>query len=85
MNEELVKLKEKIEKDAKQSAFKISELQKEVQEMVAARKKNREEFEEADQRYEGDISEAVNEITAIQSRMLTAQDLVKQLESLNTN
>lgn len=79
-NTELDKLREKLEKDAKKSAFRISELQKEVQEMVAARKKSREEWEEADQRYEGDISEAVNEITSIQSRMLTAQELLTFLE-----
>lgn len=79
-NTELNKLREKLEKDAKQSAFRISELQKEVQELVAARKKSREDWEESDQRYEGDISEAVNEITSIQSRMLTAQELLNFLE-----
>lgn len=79
-NTELNKLREKLEKDAKQSAFRISELQKEVQELVAVRKKSREDWEESDQRYEGDISEAVNEITSIQSRMLTAQELLNFLE-----
>jgi ribosome recycling factor len=78
---EIDELKKKIVKDAEQSQRRISELQQEVQEMVADRKKNREEFEEADQRYEGDISEAVNEITSIQSRMLTAQELLNFLET----
>lgn len=78
---EIEELKKKILKDAEQSQRRISEVQKEVQEMVAARKKNREDFEEADQRYEGDISEAVNEITSIQTRMLTAQELLKFLEN----
>ncbi len=78
---EIEELKKKILKDAEQSQRRISEVQKEVQEMVAARKKNREDFEEADQRYEGDISEAVNEITSIQSRMLTAQELLNFLQN----
>lgn len=78
---EIEELKKKILKDAEQSQRRISEVQKEVQEMVAARKKNREDFEEADQRYEGDISEAVNEITSIQTRMLTAQELLNFLQN----
>ena len=78
---EIEDLKKKILKDAEQSRKRISELQSEVQEMVAARKKNREEFEEADQRYEGDISKAVSEITSIQSRMLTAQELLNFLQN----
>ena len=78
---EIEELKKKILKDAEQSRKRISELQSEVQEMVAARKKNREEFEEADQRYKGDISKAVSEITSIQSRMLTAQELLNFLQN----
>ena len=78
---EIEELKKKILKDAEQSRKRISELQSEVQEMVAERKKNRKEFEEADQRYEGDISEAVSEITSIQSRMLTAQELLNFLQN----
>ena len=78
---EIEELKKKILKDAEQSQRRISEVQKEVQDLVAARKKNREDFEEADQRYEGDISAAVNEITSIQSRMLTAQELLNFLQN----
>jgi len=78
---EIEELKKKILKDAEQSRKRISELQSEGREMVAARKKNREEFEEADQRYEGDISKAVSEITSIQSRMLTAQELLNFLQN----
>lgn len=40
---EIEELKKKILKDAEQSQRRISELQLEVQEMVAKRKKNREE------------------------------------------
>lgn len=82
MNEELIKLKEKLAKDAKQSGFRIGELQKEIQEKVALRKQLRTEWEERDSELEGDVSELVQEISNIQGRLLQAEELVKQLESI---
>lgn len=80
MNEELIKLKEKISKDAKQSAFRISEAQKEVQSLVAERKDRRVEWEEKDSELEGSILELTNEIAGIQQRMLQAEELIRYLE-----
>lgn len=82
MNDELIKLKEKLAKDAKQSGFRIGELQKEIQEKVLLRKQLRTEWEERDSELEGDVSELVQEISNIQGRLLQAEELIKQLESI---
>lgn len=82
-NTELDKLKSKLEKDAKQSGFRISECQKEIQDLVKERKEKREEWEQYDQETEGNISELVQEISNIQGRLLQAQELIKYLESVN--
>lgn len=82
MNEELLKLKAKLEKDAKQSEFRISEAQQEIQEKVALRRQLRSEWEERDSELEGDVSELVQEISNIQGRLLQAEELIKQLESI---
>lgn len=91
MNDELNKLKEKLEKDAKQSLFRQSELQKEIQELVQNRKEAKaildqqvKEWEEKDQLLEGSITEIVEELAGIQQRELQAQELIKHLESINS-
>jgi len=82
MNEELLKLRDKLAKDAKQSGFRIGEAQEEIQEKVFLRKQLRSEWEERDSELEGDVSELVQEISNIQGRLLQAEELIKQLESL---
>ena len=82
LNDELRALRSKLEKDAKQSGFRIAEAQKEIQEKVFLRKQLRSEWEERDSELEGDVSELVQEISNIQGRLLQAEELIKQLESL---
>lgn len=79
-NIEIEKLRKKITKDKEQSEFRISQVQKEIQNLVSERRQRREEWEEYDRLTEGSIAELVNEITTIQSRQLTAQELLDYLE-----
>lgn len=79
--DEIEKLKKKILKDAEESQHRISELQREVQELVKERKETREQWESKDAELEGSIADVVNDITAIQTRMLTAQDLLNFLQN----
>lgn len=79
-NIEIEKLRKKITKDKEQSEFRISQVQKEIQNLISERRQRREEWEEYDRLTEGSIAELVNEITTIQSRQLTAQELLDYLE-----
>lgn len=81
MNEELIKLKDKLTKDAKQSSERISSAQKEVQELVAERKEKRLEWEEYDSLTEGTILDLTNEISGILQRKLQCEELIRYLES----
>lgn len=82
MNEELLKLKANLEKDAKQSEFRISQAQKEIQELVKERKELRASWEDKDAELEGTILDLTNEVHGILQRQLQAEELIKQLESL---
>ncbi len=75
-NTEIQKLIDKIKKDGEQAQKEVSNLQKEVQEIVAERRQKREEWEEYDRLAEGNLSELVSEITNIQSRQMMAQELI---------
>ena len=81
MDSEIQKLIDKIIKDGEQAEKQISSLQKEVQELVAERKSKREEWEEYDRLAEGNLSELVGEITSIQSRLLTGQELIQFIQN----
>lgn len=81
MDSEIQKLIDKIIKDGEQAEKKISSLQKEVQELVAERKSKREEWEEYDRLAEGNLSELVGEITSIQSRLFTGQELIQFIQN----
>lgn len=82
MNEELLKLKAKLEKDAKQSEFRISEAQKEIQELVKERKELRATWEDKDAEFEGTILDLTNEVHGLLQRQLQAQEFAQQLELL---
>jgi len=82
MNEELLKLRDKLTKDAKQSGFRIGEAQKEIQELVKERKDLRAEWEDKDAELEGTILDLTNEVHGILQRQLQAEELIKQLELL---
>ncbi len=81
-NTEIQKLIDKIKKDGEQAQKEVSNLQKEVQEIVAERRQKREEWEEYDRLAEGTILDLTNEVHGILQRQLQAEELIKQLESL---
>lgn len=85
MSKELQELKATLEKDKEKSLRRISEVQKEIQILVATRKEERAKWEELDAELEGDVSERIQEVSEIQGRLLASEQLIKQLESLNTN
>lgn len=80
-NEEIQKLKSRIEKDSKTSAFRISEVQKSIQSTVALRKELKAEFEQRDAELESEINDYIREVNEIQGRLLQAQDLLRYMES----
>jgi len=79
--EELIKLREKISRDIKQSEGRISSAQHEVQELVMERKTKRLEWEKFDSLTEGSILELTNEITGILQRKLQGEELIRYLDS----
>lgn len=82
MSKELQELKETLEKDKEKSLKRISEVQKEIQILVATRKEERAKWELLDAELEGDVSERIQEVSEIQGRLLASEQLIKQLESL---
>lgn len=82
MSKELQELKETLEKDKEKSLKRISEVQKEIQTLVATRKEERAKWEQLDAELEGDVSERIKEASGIQGRLLASEQLIKQLESL---
>lgn len=82
MSKELQELKATLEKDKEKSLKRISEVQKEIQVLVAARKEERAKWEELDAELEGDVSERIQEVSEIQGRLLASEELIRTLESL---
>lgn len=82
MSKELQELKETLVKDKEKSLKRISEVQKEIQILVATRKEERAKWEQLDAELEGDVSERIQEVSEIQGRLLASEQLIKQLESL---
>lgn len=85
MSKELQELKATLEKDKEKSLRRISEVQKEIQILVATRKEERAKWEQLDAELEGDVSERIQEVSEIQGRLLASEELIRTLESLNTN
>lgn len=85
MSKELQELKATLEKDKEKSLRRISEVQKEIQILVATRKEERAKWEQLDAELEGDVSERIQEVSEIQGRLLASEQLIRTLESLNTN
>lgn len=83
MSKELQELKATLEKDKEKSLRRISEVQKEIQILVATRKEERAKWEQLDAELEGDVSERIQEVSEIQGRLLASEQLIKQLELLN--
>lgn len=82
-NTEILKLREKIAKDAEQSNRRISSLQSDVQLLVAKRKEEKSKWEQIDADLEQNINAAINEISEIQGRLLSAEELIRHLEQEN--
>lgn len=82
MSKELQELKATLEKDKEKSLKRISEVQKEIQVLVATRKEERAKWEELDAELEGDVSERIQEVSEIQGRLLASEELIRTLESL---
>lgn len=82
MSKELQELKTTLEKDKEKSLKRISEVQKEIQVLVASRKEERAKWEELDAELEGDVSERIQEVSEIQGRLLASEELIRTLESL---